>query len=147
MGVAGGGSSSSTNIAVPINNYMPVVIGGTLTSGDVGNGPINQTANSSATGGTVSNEFGFNFGLMNLRQLSYQQNDVTKNDIDAYIKSLSVPHTQNIDIGDGQTITSTTDGLGNASTTVKVNGADDLMKSFANTPGALDLSKYGINFL
>ena len=71
MGVAGGGSSSQTNIAVPINNYLPVVIGGTLTTGDVGNGPITQSGTSSATGGTVSNEFGFNFGLQNL--LSYDR--------------------------------------------------------------------------
>ena len=60
---------------------------------------------------------------------------------------LAAPTTQNIDIGNGQTITSTTDVFGNASTKVNVNGASDLLNSFSNTPGALDLSKYGINFL
>ena len=41
MGIAGGGASSNVNVAIPINNYLPVVIGGTLTTGNVGNGPIN----------------------------------------------------------------------------------------------------------
>ena len=146
MGIAGGGSASSVNVAVPINNYMPVVIGGTLTTGDVGNGAITQDGKATATGGTVSQEFGFNFGLMEL-PLSYQKPALTKEQIQAYMDQLATPTTQTIDIGGGQTITSTTDGFGNASTKVNVSGANDLMHSFSNTPGALDLSKYGINFL
>ena len=51
MGFAGGGSASNVNVAVPINNYMPVVIGGTLKTGNVGNGAINQTGSATATGG------------------------------------------------------------------------------------------------
>ena len=113
---AGGGSSSSVNIAAPINNYMPVVIGGTLSSGNVGNGPINQTGSSSATGGTASGEFGFNFGLEELRLLSYQKPEQTQSDLDAYIKQLGTPVTQTHDLGNGQTLTTTTDGFGNAST-------------------------------
>ena len=142
MGVAGGGSASNVNIAAPINNYMPVVIGGTLKSGDVGNGPITQSGTATATGGTVSNEFGFNFGLQELRLLSYQKADPTKDDIDAYIKQLQTPKTQEFDLGNGQSMTTTTDGLGNASTQINVSGAKDLMSSFDNDPNMLKLSDY-----
>ena len=49
-----GGSSSNVNVAAGINNYMPTNIGGSITSGSVGNASIFQDGSSSATGGTNS---------------------------------------------------------------------------------------------
>ena len=49
-----GGSSSNVNVAAGINNYMPTNIGGSITSGSVGNASIFQDGTSSATGGTNS---------------------------------------------------------------------------------------------
>ena len=47
----GGGQATSTSVAVPITNYTPVVIGGTINSGSVGNAGISQNTTSKATGG------------------------------------------------------------------------------------------------
>ena len=49
------GTAGSNQIVTPITNYLPVVIGGTLTqNGNVGNGDINLSSNTSAKGGDLS---------------------------------------------------------------------------------------------
>ena len=49
------GHASNVQVATPITNYMPVVIGGKLEqNGAVGNGPINFKSSTSAKGGDLS---------------------------------------------------------------------------------------------
>ena len=61
------GHASSNQIVTPITNYMPVVIGGTLTqNGKVGNGDISLSSNTHAQGGSMSLSIPMMPMLMNL---------------------------------------------------------------------------------
>ena len=63
------GHANNVQVATPITNYMPVVIGGTLEqNGAVGNGPINFSSNTSAKGGDLSFTIPVMPFLMNLQQ-------------------------------------------------------------------------------
>uniref|UniRef100_A0A7S3N346 Proteinase inhibitor I42 chagasin domain-containing protein n=1 Tax=Strombidium inclinatum TaxID=197538 RepID=A0A7S3N346_9SPIT len=86
-----GGHASSSSVATPITNYTPVVIGGTINSGSVGNGDINQATSSKATGGS----FGLTVMpvLMNLQQAPLPTTDL----------SYQAPATKQVSATPGQT--------------------------------------------
>ena len=61
---ATGGVAQTIGASTPVQNIVPVVIGGTLGMGGATNGPTYQDTKSKAEGGS----FGLSVGLFNLDQ-------------------------------------------------------------------------------
>ena len=64
-----GGVAQSVDAGIQINNVTPVVIGGSLTTGSIGNAGMDQSVSSKAEGGN----FGLSMALFQLQNLERRQ--------------------------------------------------------------------------